>query len=634
MEPSDMLAQGLDRLQQGGVEKNLMEGHVQKMKKGFFSKWQKTYMILTRTELRLYKGSSIRRSRDVDEKVELPKGAKFSSFPLRDMMVKDSPTKMKKLEFVFDIFAANAKRLVIAAPSDFLKKQWMIKITAAVNDFRGPTDSERKRTQAEVDKELLRLAEHIRGQQAQQRARAVPIHMAQGLKQPIDAPNDLISTEERKASLYRTASAFPVSSFRVDKKGPPPPIPGGGRTQQQPQPAAQQKSPRAAATPAQAIPKRPSGGVPCFSGVVDSRRGSFDDSHSRLSSSYGANTITASGAKSPPPPTPPKSPGKGRGADQSTQLARHSISMRSVRELGALPPPPIPPLPSRPTAPANAPPARPPPRIPPPQLQQRKAAAAASASTTTAAAAPQGVETNAPRAPVCFSAPLPTVGEARPPLPPRPKNSIGGRKEGSEPTLTKVGSPAVPPRVPKVAIGSAAAAPEPSPRGRVHTAPESEAPKPTGLTLNAAKGGSGGSPDGAGGAKLFSPRIRISSSRDDDAPTFERPHGREAAEDTPLTKREPLSSPTVRPLFTPSQPLAPLVPPPRAERPSPPAPGLVSSRSHGSRIEKASVVHRQPKHFLPAPVPRPNQYDDGEITDGNEPPSRPPRPVRSKTGLV
>jgi hypothetical protein len=41
----------------------------------------------------------------------------------------DSPTKMKKLEFVFDIFAANAKRLVIAAPSDFLKKQWMIKIT-------------------------------------------------------------------------------------------------------------------------------------------------------------------------------------------------------------------------------------------------------------------------------------------------------------------------------------------------------------------------------------------------------------------------------------------------------------------------------------------------------------------------
>lgn len=120
---------------------------------------------------------------------------------------------MKKLEFVFDIFAANAKRLVIAAPSDFLKKQWMIKITyntpphariahtarvltlffsacndgyrAAVNDFRGPTDSERKRTQAEVDKELLRLAEHIRGQQAQQRARAVPIHMAQGLKQPI-----------------------------------------------------------------------------------------------------------------------------------------------------------------------------------------------------------------------------------------------------------------------------------------------------------------------------------------------------------------------------------------------------------------------------------------------------------------
>jgi hypothetical protein len=36
---------------------------------------------------------------------------------------------MKKLEFVFDIFAANAKRLVIAAPSDFLKKQWMIKIT-------------------------------------------------------------------------------------------------------------------------------------------------------------------------------------------------------------------------------------------------------------------------------------------------------------------------------------------------------------------------------------------------------------------------------------------------------------------------------------------------------------------------
>lgn len=72
MEPSDMLAQGLDRLQQGGVEKNLMEGHVQKMKKGFFSKWQKTYMILTRTELRLYKGSSIRRSRDVDEKVEVP----------------------------------------------------------------------------------------------------------------------------------------------------------------------------------------------------------------------------------------------------------------------------------------------------------------------------------------------------------------------------------------------------------------------------------------------------------------------------------------------------------------------------------------------------------------------------------
>src|SRR5690606_8635038 len=126
------------------------------------------------------------------------------------------------------------------------------------------------------------------------------------------------------------------------KKGPPPPVPGGGRNPQQPQPpAAQQKSPRTAATPAQAIPKRPSGGVSCFSGVVDSRRGSFDDSHSRLSSSYGANTINASGAKSPTPTPPPKSPGKGRAPDQSTQLARHSLSMRSVRELGALPPPPI-----------------------------------------------------------------------------------------------------------------------------------------------------------------------------------------------------------------------------------------------------------------------------------------------------
>ena len=36
---------------------------------------------------------------------------------------------MKKHEFVFDIFAADGKRLVIAAPTDFLKKQWVVKIT-------------------------------------------------------------------------------------------------------------------------------------------------------------------------------------------------------------------------------------------------------------------------------------------------------------------------------------------------------------------------------------------------------------------------------------------------------------------------------------------------------------------------
>jgi hypothetical protein len=147
--------------------------------------------------------------------------------------VQDSPTKMKKLEFVFDIFAANAKRLVIAAPSDFLKKQWMIKITyararaaagslsrsltltllrgyrAAVNDFKGPTDSERKRTQAEVDKELLRLAEHIRGQQAQQRARAIPIHMAQGIKQ-----SGTRHTALGGAELLKNCEHHKLTSFR------------------------------------------------------------------------------------------------------------------------------------------------------------------------------------------------------------------------------------------------------------------------------------------------------------------------------------------------------------------------------------------------------------------------------------
>jgi hypothetical protein len=192
-----------------------------------------------------------------------------------------------------------------------------------------------------------------------------------------------------------------------------------------------------------------------------------------------------------------------------------------------------------------------------------------------------------------------------------------------------------------VQLGGAAAGSGPSPRGRVKTAPESEAPRPSGQLL---------SPPGEGGSsstknnKLFSPRLRISASKDDDAPMFDRPVGREAAEDTPLTKREPLSSPPVRPLGTPPQ-LAPAVPP-RTERPSPPAPGLMSSRSQGgpvsgSRIEKASVVHRQPKHFLPAPVPRPNQLDDGAVPLDGEgsgsaggAPQRPPRPGRAKTGLV
>ena len=69
METSDVLSQSLDRLQQG--DKNSMEGHAQKMKMGFFSKWQKIYLVLSRTELRLYKGSSIRRSHDENEKVEV-----------------------------------------------------------------------------------------------------------------------------------------------------------------------------------------------------------------------------------------------------------------------------------------------------------------------------------------------------------------------------------------------------------------------------------------------------------------------------------------------------------------------------------------------------------------------------------
>lgn len=44
-----------------------------------------------------------------------------------------------------------------------------------------------KMKQAEVDKELLRLADHIRSQQAQQRARAIPINLAQAVRNPIGA---------------------------------------------------------------------------------------------------------------------------------------------------------------------------------------------------------------------------------------------------------------------------------------------------------------------------------------------------------------------------------------------------------------------------------------------------------------
>ncbi len=114
--------------------------------------------------------------------------------------------------------------------------------------------SERKKTQAEVDKDLLRMADIIRQQQQQQRVRAIPIGTCQypltlpllycknasihhrlkclcfywfvlntgaalniaSNQQVAPAPNDLISTEERKASLYRINSCYP-SSGRADK---------------------------------------------------------------------------------------------------------------------------------------------------------------------------------------------------------------------------------------------------------------------------------------------------------------------------------------------------------------------------------------------------------------------------------
>lgn len=105
--------------------------------------------------------------------------------------------------------------------------------------------------------------------------------------------------------------------------------------------------------------------------------------------------------------------------------------------------------------------------------------------------------------------------------------------------------------------------------------------------------------------KLVSPRIRISASADDDAPVFDRPIGQEAAEDTPLKKHEPFSSSPGRPVdcSLPPQPLSPLTA-------SPPSP----ARAAGSRLEKAEVVHWQPKHYLPAPLPRPNQSNEDQIT--------------------
>jgi hypothetical protein len=596
--------QSLERIQKSPNE-ILKEGQVLKMKKGFFSKWEKVQLALSPTEIRIFKGSLRRgRSPQDDDLSELAKAqGRFRSFPLKDMIVKDSPTKMKKQEFVFDIFAANNKRLVIAAPSLAEKKDWMSKISTAVHDG--------KMKQAEVDKELLRLADHIRSQQAQQRARAIPINLAQAVRNPIEAPNDLISTEERKASLYRTASAFPVSSTRPENPNnkDPPPLP---------------------LSPKPTLRARPRPPFPAAAAAA------------AASSTSTSSSSLEEGGRLPygmPPPVPPARTAatmiisnptaerpqgmKGVGllasrGDQHTQLNRHSVSMRSVRELAQLPPS-LPPLPNQSNQPptAHTPLPRPPPRamaVPgSPTLRNHAATTTNIMATRLKLSSPEpeaasqidkSSASSTTSTATCASTTI-TAGSivSRPPAPPPRRKNSSARKES--PSCCP---PIVPPRK-----GSQ---PE-LPTAAVLASGKTSAPGNNGSSASATSGGGGGSASGvptggasgSSGALPFSPRIRITPRDDCAPPVFERPHAREAAEDTPLTKR----------------PLKPLPPPPM------PLGSSLSSLA-GSRVEKASAVQWQPRHMLPAPVPRPGGGEGGSQPEKNPErlPPRPPRPSPRK----